>query len=41
MRLRPARAGDDRGQILILAAVAMTALFGIAALSSDASFMYD
>jgi Flp pilus assembly protein TadG len=41
MRLRPARAGDDGGQILILAAVSMTVLFGIAALSIDASYMYD
>ena len=37
----PTRGGDDRGQILILAAVSMTALLGIAALSIDASFMYD
>ena len=34
-------AGDDRGQILILTALSMTALLAVAALSLDASYMYD
>ena len=32
---------DERGQILILTALSMTVLLGMAALSIDASFMYD
>ncbi|MEO7193066.1 MAG: Tad domain-containing protein [Vicinamibacterales bacterium] len=34
-------ARDDRGQILLLTALSMTVILGIAALSLDASFMYD
>ena len=34
-------AGEDRGQILILTALSMTVLLGIAAMSIDASYMYD
>ena len=34
-------ARDQRGQILILTALSMTVLLGMAALSVDASFMYD
>lgn len=33
--------GNDHGQILILTALSMVALLGIAALAIDASFMYD
>ena len=32
---------DERGQILIITAVTLTVILGIAALSVDASFMYD
>src|SRR5262245_52767376 len=32
---------DDRGQILLLTALATTALIGMAALTLDASLMYD
>jgi hypothetical protein len=33
--------GGDRGQVLILTALSMTVLLGVAALTLDASFMYD
>src|SRR5438552_3094845 len=39
--LQPREHSGESGQILILTAVAMTALLGVAALSIDASFMYD
>jgi Flp pilus assembly protein TadG len=39
IRRTPAR--DERGQILILTALSMTVLLGMAAFSVDASFMYD
>ena len=34
-------ASNERGQILVLTAVLLTAILGIAALSLDAAFMYD
>jgi Flp pilus assembly protein TadG len=39
--VRRTSARDQRGQILILTALSMTVLLGMAALSVDASFMYD
>jgi hypothetical protein len=39
--VKPMRLADERGQLLIVTALGMVMLLGIAALSIDASFMYD